>query len=146
LLGPICAVACFAGKLSRLEIDTEDTAALLLRFAAGALGEVHLDYVQRAPSRSCHIVGDEGTIRWDYKTGEVRLFRAAAQAWETTANPDGWQANQMYLDELAHFLRCLDGENMPTLDIFDAARVLDVALAAKSAAETDRIITFETPV
>ena len=52
LLGPVRSVACFAGKLSHLEIQTEDTAALLLRFMDGTVGEVHLDYVQRAYSRT----------------------------------------------------------------------------------------------
>ena len=69
LLGPVRSVACFAGKLSHLEVETEDTAALLFRFSNGTIGEVHLDYVQRAYSRTCHIIGDEGTIRWDYSTG-----------------------------------------------------------------------------
>jgi Predicted dehydrogenases and related proteins len=57
MLGEVEAVACFAGKLSRLEIETEDTAAILLRFASGSIGEVHLDYVQRAYNRTCHIIG-----------------------------------------------------------------------------------------
>ncbi len=143
LLGPVRSVACFADQLSHLEIQTEDTAALVLRFAEGTIGEVHLDYVQRAYSRTCHVIGDEGTVRWDYCAGEVRVYRAASKAWETVANPGGWQPNQMYVDELAHFVRCLDREERPTLDIFDAARVLDVALAAKESSMTGRVITFE---
>jgi predicted dehydrogenase len=143
LLGPVQSVACLADKLSHIEIQTEDTAALLLRFKNGTIGEVHLDYVQRAYSRTCHIIGDEGTIRWDYSAGEARVYRAATKAWETVANPAGWQPNQMYVDELAHFLRCLNREEEPTLDIFEAARVLDVALAAKESATTGQFITFE---
>ena len=52
LLGDVVAATCFAGKLSQLEIETEDVAALLLRFQNGAVGEVHLDYIQRAYSRT----------------------------------------------------------------------------------------------
>jgi predicted dehydrogenase len=146
LLGPVRAVACFADQLSRLQIQTEDTAAVLLRFAGGALGELHLDYVQRAYSRTCQVIGDDGTIRWDYSAGEVRVYRAAAKSWEAIPNPAGWQPNQMYADELAHFLRCLDGQERPALDVFDAARVLDVTLAAKASAESGRVITFEEGV
>jgi predicted dehydrogenase len=143
LLGPIRSVACFAEKLSHLEIQTEDTAALLFRFMDGAIGEVHLDYVQRAYSRTCHIIGDAGTIRWDYTSGEVRTYTASSHAWSTVANPAGWQPNQMYVDELAHFARCLDGDERPALDVSDAARVLDVALAAKESSRAGRVITFE---
>jgi predicted dehydrogenase len=146
LLGPVRSVVCFAGKLSHLEVQTEDTAAVLLRFASGAVGEVHLDYVQRAYSRTCQVIGDEGTIRWDYGAGEVRIFRAASKSWEVMPDLAGWQPNQMYVDELAHFLRCLDGEEKSTLGVFDAARVLDVALAAKASAESGRVVTFEASV
>ena len=140
MLGEVEAVACFAGKLSHLEIETEDTAAILLRFVSGAIGEVHMDYVQRAYSRTCQIIGDEGTIRWDYTAGEVRWYSAAACEWQVFANPPGWKSNQMYLEEMRHFLRCLAGEEEPALDVFEGTEVLKVALAAKASAETGHII------
>jgi predicted dehydrogenase len=146
LLGPVTTVCCFAGHLSNLEIETEDTAALLLRFASGVIGEVHLDYVQRAHSRTCQVIGDEGTVRWDYSAGEVRVYSERTKGWKTIANPAGWQPNQMYVDELAHFLRCLAGEEKSTLDVFDAARVLDVALAARNSAETNQVVNFREAV
>jgi len=37
----------------------------------------------------------------------------------------------MYLDEMKHFLRCVVGDEEPPLDVYDAARVLRIALAAK---------------
>lgn len=146
MLGPVRSVACFAGKLSRLEVETEDTAAILLRFASGAIGEVHLDYVQRVYSRTCQIIGDEGTIRWDYGSGETRVYRAATGAWETFRNPTGWHANQMYIDELNHFLRCLADDERPSLDVHEAAKVLDVALAARTSSDSGSVITFEVDV
>lgn len=140
LLGEVTHAVCFAGKLSRLEIDTEDTAAILLRFDNGAFGEVHLDYVQRAYSRSCQIIGDEGTIRWDYGAGQVRWYSARSQEWSVFANPDGWEANQMYVDEMAHFLRCVERVETPESSVFDAATVLRIALAAKESAREQRCI------
>ena len=144
LMGPVRSVVCFADKLSHLEIETEDTAAVLLRFADGALGEIYMDYVQRAYSRSCHVIGDMGTIRWDYVTGETKVFRAGSTGWETTARAAGWEKNQMYVDQLQHFLQCLAAEQKSSQDAFDAARVLEIALAAKTSAETGQVITFET--
>ena len=140
LLGEVTSVICCAEKLSGLEIDTEDTAALLLRFQSGAIGEIHLDYVQRAYSRTCQIIGDQGTIHWDYSTGQVRWYSAHDRQWKVFANPSGWQANQMYVDEMAHFLNCLAGKEKPALDIFEAAQVLRLALAAKFAARERRWI------
>lgn len=140
LIGDVVAATCLAGKLSQLEIETEDVAALLLRFQNGAVGEVHLDYVQRAYSRTCHVIGEEGTIHWDYTAGQVRWYSAHTRQWRLFSNPPEWEPNQMYIDEMRHFLNCLERTEMPIVDVFEAARVLQIALAAKASAQQLRWI------
>jgi predicted dehydrogenase len=141
LLGQVDAVACFAGKLSHLEINTEDTAAVLLRFTSGVIGELHMDYVQRAYSRTCQIIGEQGTVRWDYMTGEVRWYSAITREWRVFANPPGWESNGMYVAELRHFLACLAGNDKSLVDVFEGALVLRLALAIKTSAKTTEIIS-----
>jgi len=140
MLGEVDAVSCFAGQLSHLEVETEDVAAILLRFRDGTIAEVHLDYVQRVYTRTGEFIGDEGTIRWDYSAGEVRWFSAKNGNWSVYHNPDAWTPNQMYLDEMRHFISCLDGREQPSLDVSEAIRVLGVALAAKTAAYDCRVV------
>jgi predicted dehydrogenase len=140
LLGEVKSVACLSGKLTGLDIDTEDTAAMLLSFADGAIGEIHVDYVQRAYSRKCEVLGDEGTIRWDYVAGEVRVFRSGSNEWQVLSQPAEWSPNDMYVDEMRHFLRCLSREEAPALDVSEAACVLRIALAAKSAAGRGEVV------
>src|SRR5204863_1092430 len=76
LNGEVSQVACVADHVSSLEIETEDVAAILLRFANGAIGTVHLDYLQRAPSRTCRLIGEDGTICWDYFGQQVSWYSA----------------------------------------------------------------------
>ncbi len=144
LLGEVAGATCLAGKLSSLEIDTEDTAAILLRFESGAVGEVHLDYVQRVYSRTCQIIGEEGTIHWDYTAGQVRWYSPRAKDPKIFENPAGWESNRMYLDEMKHYLGCLAGEEEPAADVFEAARVLQIALAAKQSAAEQRWIELRS--
>lgn len=146
LLGEVEAVSCFAGSLSALGLETEDVAAILLRFESGAIGEVHLDYVQRAYSRTCQLIGEEGTLHWSWAAGEVRLYRATAGSWRTFAIPESWVPNQMYVDELEHFLACLDGDETPMLDLPNAARVLEIALAALESAESPSAVRVGSKV
>lgn len=145
LVGEVTAVACFSGRLSGLEIDTEDTAALLLRFAGGAIGEVHMDCIQRTYSRTCHVVGTAGTIRWDCAAGEVRCYSVASHDWQVYGAPDGWQPNDMYLDEMRHFLECLAGAARPAQDAEAARRVLEIALAAKRSADEGVVVALDSP-
>lgn len=143
LVGDVVLVGALAGHLSHIEIDTEDTASVLLRFASGAFGEVHLDYVQRTYTRSCQIVGDLGTLAWDFgKAGEVRLFEARTKEWEVIPAPVDWEPNAMYVAEMRHFLACLRGEEQPQQDVAAAVVVLDLALAIKESAESAKFVAL----
>ena len=46
-----------------------------------------------------------------------------------------YDGNEMYLAELRHFLACIEGCETPFLDAEGAARVLELALAAREASE-----------
>ncbi len=134
MLGEVTEVACFSDKISNLEIETEDVAAILLRFDCGAIGEVHLDYVQRAYSRSCHIIGEEGTIHWDWCEGIVRWYSAKTKKWKIYENPPEWESNKMYIDEMEYFRACIHNKTTSFLDVEQAKQVLRIALAAKHSA------------
>jgi predicted dehydrogenase len=133
LLGPVASVVCAADHLSSLEIETEDAAALLLRFSSGAIGTIHLDYIQRTISRTCRIVGEEGTILWDGVARTVAWYEARSARWHRFEYPSA-DRNQRFLEEIAHFLDCLDGRAEPPVDLAAAAEVLRLTLAARQSA------------
>ena len=59
-------VGSVIGKLSQLEIETEDVAALLLRSWFGVPCYVYVDYLRRPRDFSIEIVHDEGVSRWTF--------------------------------------------------------------------------------
>jgi predicted dehydrogenase len=133
LLGPVSHVTCFADKVSGLHIETEDTAAILLRFAHGAIGTVHLDYIQRVPSRTCRIIGEEGTILWDYFAQRVCWFEVRKDTWQEFAYKE-FQRNDRFVAEMRHVLGCLQGHEQPKVDATMGSQVLRLVLAAKDSA------------
>lgn len=139
-LGDVEAVFSFSGKLSSLEIDTEDLAEILLKFKTGALAEIHLDYLQRAYSRSCQLIGEEGTIFWDFNEKQVKIYVAKTRQWELFPQSQDYDINQMYVDEMKHFMDCIKGRSDPLQDVREGKRVLEVALAAKNSAVTGKLI------
>jgi predicted dehydrogenase len=140
LLGEVRDVTCVAGKLSSLEIDTEDYAEILLRCVSGAVVEVHLDYIQRVYSSSCQIIGEGGTILWDYLARSVRWFSAESGEWREWPEPRGFDINQTYLEEARTFFEVLEEKRKPPVDGDDGRRILQIALAAKQSAEEARTI------
>lgn len=126
--GQLVAAACLAAESLGLEV--EGLAEILIRHESGVLSSVHLNFVQRDYRRSCQIIGTDGTLYWDFEDARVRCSRPR-DGWRVFDQPTGWDTNQMYLDELAYFLRCMyDGA-----DTFSSVRhgiaALQIALAAK---------------
>ncbi len=60
--GRVTEVFCYSDTLSNLEIKTEDIAEILLRFENRAIGEIHIDYLQRTLRRIYQIIGEKVTI------------------------------------------------------------------------------------
>jgi predicted dehydrogenase len=138
LVGPMQTVSCFASSATQLEIETEDTAGILLESEDEAICEIHVDYVQREYSRSCHVIGEDGVIRWDWQSGSVSWTSASDGIDDQFSLGDDWEVNAMYRDEMRHFLRVLAEDRKPTNSVTEGAMVLDIALAAKESARSGK--------
>jgi len=142
LLGEVKEVFSFVSKLSHLEIETEDVAEILLRFKSGAIGEVHLDYIQRFPFRSCQIIGDKGTLLCDFNENKVRLFSAKDKKWKVILEDKKYDKNKMYVDEIKHFINCINRKKKPVIDEIDGKKVLEIVEAAKESTKLKRVISL----
>jgi len=141
LMGDVQAVAAQAAKVSDLEIDVEDVAEIILKFRNGAIGSVHLDMIQRAPTRSCRVTGTEGTLSWDWAEGRVRCFSAKRGEWADLLVEEDSDRNAMYLEELRHFFACVKNRQSPAVTGEDGRRTLEIALAVKESARTGQVVS-----
>ncbi len=141
-LGEVKQVFCFSGKYSSLEIDTEDMAEILLSFHSGAIAEIHLDYIQRSYVRSCQLIGEEGTILWDFNDKLVKLYSARTKDWQVFPEEVDYDTNQMYIEEMRHFIQCLGGKAEPMQDIKSAKNVMEIALAAKTSSRKGKVVNL----
>jgi predicted dehydrogenase len=129
LLGNVKTLNARLGRLSDLEMEVEDTAEVLLQFANGALGSVHLDYCQRPPVHRMELIGTHGSIRWDNTDGTVNLFRSSDNTWETFPAPEGFERNQMFVNEMRHLIAIVKGDEQPVCSLEDGIRVLQLTTA-----------------
>lgn len=128
LMGEMQVAFAQVGNLGNLEIPVEDTAEINLRFDSGAIGSLHLDYLQQPPGHGLEITGTEGSLRWDNADGVLRCYRAAGGAWETYPLPQGFERNTLFLDELRHFIDVAAGRAEPVCGLKDGIRVQELAL------------------
>ena len=129
--GEAVEVFCTAAHVSDLCGDTEDLAEVTIRFEAGVLAHVHLDYLQRAYRRNLQVIGDAGVIAWDYPTHAVMVHAAGADPVTEDLRAADGDPDHMYLEEMRHFIRCVDGRERPLVDGAEALRSLRLVEAAK---------------
>jgi predicted dehydrogenase len=113
----------FAGKLSDLEVDVDDTAKIGLRFEGGALGSLHLDYNQQPPEHEFRIIGTNGTIKWNLADGAVRIYRVEKKDWDVYPLPAEWERNVMFQQQTQHFVDIVHGKVEPFCTLEDGIRV-----------------------
>lgn len=146
LVGEVSELWAFAGHISDLQFQVDDAAEIGLRFANGAMGSLHLDYIQRPASHRLEIIGTSGTTLWDYFEGAVAIFRAQGQVdhagWEKFPTPENFQRNNMFLDEMKHFIQVIHGETSPRCTLEDGVSALKLALAARESQMRGQVISL----
>ena len=142
LVGEVTEVRALNGHVSPLEMDAEDVAEIGLRFAGGAIGGVHVNYVQRPPVHRVEIVGTQGTLRWDNADGVLHFYRipqlfgewSAAPpvvVMEQFAPPEGFERNAMFIDQMRHFIDIVRGDAEPVCTLHDGIRAQELAMEAR---------------
>ena len=130
------------GHLSALEVNVEDTASVLMEAVVGGIPvpvHVHQDYLQRPPRRLCDVYGEAGRVTLDLRAATVTRYGADGDVAEALSF-EGFERNQMFVDELRHFLACVRGEETPLVSVRDGAQSLRMALAARTALETGNVM------
>lgn len=126
-------IACRGGKLSKLEIDVEDTASSLMQYD-GSHGRfpitLHQDFLQRPPVRTFKVSGDAGTAEIDLLRNTLVVHGEQGDKVEES-NFEGFERNDMFLEQTRHVLECISGGKVPNVDLAVGIQSLRLALAAK---------------
>jgi predicted dehydrogenase len=141
LLGAPAGVTAVARHVSRLEIDTEDVAEVILDYADGPVASIHVDYVRRPTRRTLEVVGEEGVLRWEYEANRVLRYAPATREWTVEDGDPRFERNAMFVAELRDLVgRISQHSGGVGADARQGVAVRSIALAAlRSSAEGRRI-------
>ena len=142
LFGLPRSIYTLGGHLSNLDIDVEDTADTLMECEIDGRPvpvTLHQDYLQRPLSRFCEVFGESGKIRMDLRELKVDVFDDKGKQVEASSY-EGFQRNQLFLDELKSFLGCLEGKETQIVDLRTGAQSLRMALAAKESLAEGKVV------
>jgi predicted dehydrogenase len=133
LLGEIAEVSAVESRSDTLRLSVNTCVDVAMKFAGGASAHVHLNFLERPTNHQLTLIGTEGTITWNHADSAVHRYCATSRRWETLLAPDGFEREWMFLDEMRHFLACLNGEEQPLCTIADGRAVVEMTSAASAA-------------
>lgn len=118
LFGMPTEVKSFIGRVSNLEIDSDDYAIYVARFSDDMVAELHLDYFGRKTIRTVELFTDDETIIGDLEAGEIRFLKTG-KVVDLNSERDVYQQR-----ELRYFIELMNDDSGPRNYIPEAIRVL----------------------
>jgi predicted dehydrogenase len=138
IFGEVDWVKTTLSKQSKLEIDVEDTAHLTMGFLPNSdgrqlIGTLNLDLIRHDNTRTCTVIGEKGTLRWNGLTGEVDLFEESATSWNRLFHHQP-EKDETYRAEWQDFTDSIQDKKIPFVSGNDGLRVLEIIEAARTSA------------
>jgi len=139
LFGTFNSVYCVASNSGTLNVDVEDSAHAILSREDGLVASVQLDFLQRVPTRICKIIGESGTLVWNLLQNSIFLGTANNSEDIIFSDPN-YNRNDMYLEEISHFVKVAVGERMPQVSIYQALDTLRLIEALRHSSVTRKVV------
>jgi predicted dehydrogenase len=140
IFGEVTTLSALTGQVSRLEMDVEDIAEITLTFKNGCVGSIHLDYFQRPPAHWMTINCERGYIHWDNDPGSAKVYSVEDEHWENIKVPHGFERNDLFLEEMRHFLSLIGGGTDSRCSLGDGIKALELSEAVHESNRTGQRI------
>ena len=140
IFGEVEWIRATLSQQSELEIDVEDSAHLTMGFFPNSdgrqlVGTLNLDLIRHDHTRTCTVIGETGTLRWNGLTGEVELFEEGAPGWKKVYGHEPHR-DETYVAEWQDFVDSIQDKKIPFVTGVDGLRVLEIIEAARISATT----------
>jgi predicted dehydrogenase len=142
LFGEPTGLFSVTGKASSLELDVEDFAETIIDFKNGVTGHLHLDYYRRPVRHDLEITCSDAVVFWDHASSNVRVLRMDKSEAIFPA-PEGFDRNQMFLDEMRHFIGLVEGKEQKVCDFYDGKKALQLAVSVLHSGRYKQRVIFD---
>lgn len=130
LFGSVVRVKAMASKILSLETDVEDDyLEMTIRHLSGVISQVHLDYLQRPPIHTLTVRGEAGRVEWNDHAGLLVWKDPAGRESHEGVSP-GFDRNELFLQEMRHFLQCVDHSQKTRVPLEDGIEVMKIVSRA----------------
>ena len=106
---PIHAVTCRTSRVGSLELagHTPDHQEVIIEFKTGVMVSMHFDLNDRTHERWLRLAAESSTAKWSTLDAGIKIYDASENRWTEQMQPDGFQYETCYQQEIGKFLRCI---------------------------------------
>src|SRR3989344_4164987 len=122
-LGNIKKGFIYKSKTSIFGIMGIEAATIIFEHANGISSAVSIDYVSKKRAHRVEVITNEGTLTIDFKDDSV-IFENENQSKVLYKGRD--DINKMYIDEVKHFIECINKRKNPLQDLKEGKRVVEI--------------------
>jgi predicted dehydrogenase len=130
IFGDVKTVSCLKAKTSDLPVDIDDVYQVIFEFKSGVLGHLLVEVISRAPIRNMRVVGDKGTIEWNWLDDVVRLYDSKKGKWVEFKEKKGFKEKgyvakeNMYIEEIRNYINAIKGKEPFIYSLEDDQKML----------------------
>ena len=129
------------GKISDLEIETDDCVDMAVEYADGLRVTIHLDLFGRPHEKSIRFSGEKGSILWTAEPNAVAVAHGMEQEWETTTFD--CERNDMFMGTAREFVEVMKGHPPQTCDLGDGIRAMEIIEAARRSNTEGQVVSLD---
>ena len=149
LFGNIEKVLSMKKKTTILDSDIDDIYQILLQFKNGSIGHLLVDVVSRISTRNLTVVGQKGTIEWNWIDDVIKLYDAEEKKWTEIKNREAYKDKGykyiefMYIEEMRSFLQAIKEKKQYNYSLSKDLKILKIFEAIEKNSTNQKYITIQ---
>jgi predicted dehydrogenase len=150
IFGDVKTISCLKGKTSDLPVNIDDVYQVIFEFESGVLGHLLVEVISRTPTRIFRVVGDRGTIEWDWLQDVVRLYDSKKKKWLEFREKKGFKEKgyvakeNMYIEEMKNFINAINGKEPYIYSLEDDLRILRLLESSELSSDEHRHVALRS--
>ncbi len=128
LIGPYEINYSYLKNTGLLDLDVEDCAMINAVSVTGCVININLNFCTKTEKRTIKIIGSEGNLEYDLIKNQLLIcISNEEESYQLNQNK-----NQKYINQMEHFIECIENSEDPTCTVKDGFQVLNHVSKAKS--------------
>jgi len=128
LFGEVDEIKAFELGGSVLGIEAEEGVEILLKHKNGITSNIHLNFFQIPYRRYCELIGEKGTLFWDFSKPKVELWLKDKIVERQLGKSSKELLDESYRSQMKHFIDVCKGDVEPIVPIENGITDLENSL------------------